>query len=274
MFVIRKVDVSAVDRLLGHGFKEVPVRNPYETKRYSGPCTVVVYQTGTVCIQGRDREARETLELLEKGVPLDPRMMKDGRIIVGSDECLKGDTFGGLVVAAVKADETTRKTLRELGVQDSKKIHDKTVLDLAPKIRAVLTSRNYVVLEVFPREYNRYRSQTILLNRLHSRAIGLLGKTSVRVVDKYPGCSVGGARRVVKAERSYVEVAAASILAREAGLLQLETLSERAGFQVPKGSTRVAWAVKRLLSEGLDPRDFVKLHFRNVQKVLESHTGE
>ena len=44
--------------------------------------------------------------------------------IIGTDESLKGDTFGGLVVAAVKADSGLRRKLVELGVADSKELSD------------------------------------------------------------------------------------------------------------------------------------------------------
>jgi ribonuclease HIII len=185
--------------------------------------------------------------------------------MIGSDEALKGDTFGGIVVAAVKANNKTAEKLQHLGVQDSKRITDKKILQLAPQIQAITDN---IVKNIYPEEYNKFNGNvTQLLNKLHKECYTAL-KPGKHIVDKYPGCTVGDIIET-KAEESYIEVAAASILARAAALEQLDNLSKHAGFVVPKGSTHVLLALKKLQKMKLDPNKFVKLHFKNVQKALE-----
>lgn len=187
---------------------------------------------------------------------------KETGIVIGSDESLKGDTFGGVVVAAVKADEEMRERLKEFGVTDSKKIVDKKILVMAEKIKKVAECE---IRSIFPEEYNK-KKITIWLNKLHKECCDYL-KPGKHVVDKYPGCNVGDVK-VEKAESKYVEVAAASILARAAALKQIDSLSEMAGFRLPKGSTHVKHALQELKARKLDFKKFVKVDFKNVKEFL------
>lgn len=187
-------------------------------------------------------------------------------LIIGSDESLKGDTFGGLVVAAVKADETSREQLVSLGVVDSKKLSDRQIIRLAEKIRELCP---YYVISLFPSDYNKRIKQsglTALLNALHRECYQQV-KPGKHVVDEYPNCSVGDII-TPKAESKYVEVAAASILARAAALQQMEELSRRAGFTIPFGSSHVQEGLEQLRKKGLPFEQFVKVDFKNVQKFL------
>ena len=68
----------------------------------------------------------------------------------------------------------------------------------------------------------------------------------------------------------YIEVAAASILARDAAVRQIERLSNEIGFTIPLGSTHVADALFQLKVSGKPPERFVKMHFKNVREALGS----
>ncbi|MFW5747136.1 MAG: hypothetical protein ACOCWQ_06330 [Nanoarchaeota archaeon] len=211
---------------------------------------------------------------------LDPRPAKKDptkTLYIGSDESLKGDSFGGLTVAGVLADENLRERLTAFGVCDSKRISNTNIPLIAQRVREVV--KYSAVYSIFPEEYNKF-SQTGLMNRYHNQVADDiirklkddLGDISdlriVHIVDKYPGATVGDVIET-KAESQYPEVAAASILAREVALEQFRVLSERAGFRLPLGSTHVQDALVRLKREGLPPAKFVKLHFKNVQRVLQ-----
>ncbi|MFC1801606.1 hypothetical protein ACFLZB_04025 [Nanoarchaeota archaeon] len=185
--------------------------------------------------------------------------------IIGSDESLKGDTFGGIVVAGVKADDQIREKLIKLGVKDSKHLTDKKIPLLAKKIKKLTSCE---VRNILPEQYNDFKEgQTALLNKLHQECYNYL-KPGKHIVDKYPGCIVGDIIKI-KADQNYVEVAAASILARAYALEQIETLSRRAGFKVPKGSTHVKLGLERLKRKDLNPKEFVKLNFKNVKNFFK-----
>lgn len=190
--------------------------------------------------------------------------LNENAIIIGSDEVLKGDTFGGIVVAAVKANAEQRESLKKLGVRDSKTLSDRQIQLMAPKIEKNFTC---IVKNIYPEEYNKFKGTvTDILNNLHKECYNYL-KPGKHIVDKFPGCVVGDIIET-QAESKYPEVAAASIIARAHALHQLYTLSKKAGFTIPKGSSHVQEGLKELKKRGLPPTDFVKLNFSNVKKIF------
>jgi ribonuclease HIII len=248
------------------------IKTAYEEMRLKkGEVTLVLYTSGKLLLQGKPEAVENVAKEIEKlGMGEKEKTEKfrqETGWIIGSDEALKGDTFGGIVVAAVKANDEVRLRLIELGVQDSKNLSDKEVLLMAEKIKKIVACK---IESLLPEEYNHHHHSqniTVLLDKLHQEAAQYLlpGK---HIVDKYPGCSVGDVREE-KAESKYVEVAAASVLARAAGLQQLDYLSGLAGFPLPKGSSHVKLALQELKERKLDFRKFVKMDFQNVHEFLK-----
>ncbi len=191
---------------------------------------------------------------------------QNNTIIIGSDESLKGDTFGGIVVAAVKTTSTKeQQRLISLGVKDSKQLKDTDIQNIAKVIKSEFECN---IISLLPHEYNsKSGNVTSLLNDLHKRAAKDL-KPGHHIVDEYPGCTVGDLHEQ-KAESKYIEVAAASILARSAALDQIHFLSSLAGFTIPKGSTHVKDALQKLKEKKLPPSQFVKLDFKNVKEIFK-----
>ena len=265
MPVFKNVKKEDLTPLLNKNFGIDSPKTVYEIARYKNKdATLVLYSSGKLVIQGK--EANKVTKFLENhGLEKikQPQFRKQEGWMIGSDESLKGDTFGGITVAAVRADDKIRKQLKELGVADSKKLKDTEILYLADQIKKVAPCE---ILSLLPEEYNREENQTKLLNKLHKRTAKDLG-SGTHVVDKYPGCKVGSIREE-KAESKYLEVAAASILARAAAVHQIEYLSSKAGFPIPKGSTHVKLALEELKQKNLPLKDYVKLHFKNVHPYL------
>ena len=268
MVVFEKVKKSQVETLVPEGFCKLEPKTVYESFRCSSNgVTLILYSSGKLLLQGKQENVEDVAKILRKkqiGKEIKPiTFRKETGWVIGSDESLKGDTFGGLVVAAVKADNKIRKKLLEMGVADSKKLKDLEILDMAKQLKTFVSCQ---VKSILPEEYNRAEGQTYLLNKLHQDTAKYLGN-GTHVVDKYPGCTVGDIQET-KAESKYLEVAAASILARAAALKQLDYLSREAGFTLPKGSTHVALALHELQHKKLPFRKFVKLHFNNVKEYL------
>lgn len=255
-------------------FKPLDIKTIHEQLRYSKgihkKVLLILYNSGKLLMQGNPEAIELTAEQLRGagiGKEVKPlHFRKEMGWVIGSDESLKGDTFGGLVVAAVKADENMREKLIALGVADSKVLNDKEIIQIAEKVKRLVQCE---IINLTPEEYNHKDNEgvTKLMNKLHRNSAKNL-KPGTHVVDKYPGCSVGDIMET-KAESKFVEVAAASVLARATALQQINYLSKKAGFAVPKGSTHVKWALEELKEKGLNPREFVKLHFKNVQEFLK-----
>ncbi len=266
-------DEEKIRKLLEGEFKEIPVTNLYESRRLKNEdVLIVIYTSGKAVVQGKKEYAEFIAEFIggkRKSSSADKK--ETTGTVIGSDESLKGDTFGGIVVASVKADDEKREKLKDIGVKDSKEITDTGIIELAEKIKKILGKDSYCIYEKNPEAYNQHIGNTTsLLNAMHTRAIKELEDADMIIIDQYPGARINlkNAKTETKAESKYLEVAAASILARERSLDQLKRLSEDAGFRLPKGSTHVKDALKTLKKKNLDFNKFTKLNFRNVKRFL------
>lgn len=227
---------------------------------------------------------------------------------IGTDEAGKGDYFGPLVVAAVYVDRDCREIFSDLGITDGKTLSNRRIRDLAELMRHQY-ERHIVVVERMPTEYNslytnlRRRGQNLnhLLASLHAEAIHTLATrigAKHALVDRFSKDDlitqqlhqrVNGELRlqhvtaraplgmeikqIPKAERD-IAVAAASIIARDAFLSGMETLSEKYEIQLPRGAYQVVEAGREFISlHGSDALgDVAKLHFSLTDAVRASET--
>lgn len=268
MAVFTDVYEEDIEKLLASGYTAHPIKTIYEVCRFKkDSVNLVFYKSGKLLIQGKDDVTDKIVKEIKKlkiGRYQEPiKFLKEEGWIIGSDESLKGDTFGGITVAAVKADDHIRKKLLEIGVADSKKLADSEIKVLAEKIKNIAPCK---IISMLPEEYNIHDGITDLLNALHKECAKEL-YPGVHIVDRYPGCLVGNIQ-TEKAESKYLEVAAASILARDAGLKQFVYLEEKLGFRPPMGSTHVTEGMLKLKEKNLPPEKFLKMHFANVAKIF------
>ncbi len=264
MVIFEHVSKEDVLKLKGWTWKE-PATAYEDVRLTKKGVTLVLYSSGKMLLQGKPEAVQTIAKTLHLGKLVMPEpFRKEAGWIIGSDESLKGDTFGGLVVAAVKANAEGRQKLEDLGVKDSKLLRDTEIVIMAKSIKRDLPCE---VRSILPEEYNQEGNVTRLLNALHQECRDYL-QPGKHVIDKYPGCAVGDLQ-LEKAESKYLEVAAASVLARAAALEQLDYLSRIAGFSIPKGSTHVALALHELKERKLEFRKFVKMEFGNVKEFLK-----
>ena len=249
-----------------------------------------LYQSGKLVVQGPDPEAflarwtdLEAAPLTKKAKsakPDDPELNL-APPVTGSDEAGKGDYFGPLVVAAVRADAETLQRLVELKVADSKTLTDKRALKLGAVLRDTV---EHSIRRVDPNEYNAlyptYPALNPFLADLHAEVIKPLAKAGENVlVDQFERrglvrAALQGAdiklTEVPRAER-HPAVAAASILARQEFLLGMQELSEDFGMALHKGagSPVDAVGVQLVTEQGEEAlRGAAKLHFKNTDKIL------
>lgn len=217
--------------------------------------------------------------------------MTNSKTWIGVDESGKGDYFGYLVVAGVVADERAEKTLRELGVKDSKRLSDNSARLLAVKIKK---SCQHNVVSISPEKYNQLYKKFGKkgLNKLlawgHARVIeNLLEKNSVDYVvsDKFGEerflrdalMQRGKKAKIIQRVRAEddIAVAAASILARAEFLKTLKRLSLEVGIVLPKGSTHIDGTIKELKDKYHDELEkllpmVAKTHFKITKRVLQN----
>jgi len=201
--------------------------------------------------------------------------------VTGSDEAGKGDYFGPLVVAAVRADEAMLPRLVEWGVADSKTLTDSRALKLGAMLRGEV---EHAIRRVDPTEYNElypsFPALNPMLADLHGEVIGQLARPGENVlVDQFERRGLVRERlapldvrltEVPRAER-HAAVAAASILARQEFLLGLAELSEAFGVDLRKGAGAPTddAGVRLVRDQGEQAlHGAAKLHFKNTQKIL------
>lgn len=222
---------------------------------------------------------------------------------IGTDEAGKGDYFGPLVAAAVYVDAECRETFSDLGITDGKRLSNRRIQNIAESMRCRY-AEHIVVVEKMPAEYNslyaalRRRGLNLnhLLASLHAAAIRTLAtrvNAKYALVDQFSKDNLvkrqlnqrsnnalslqrGTAftaseieiKQVTKAERD-IAVAAASIIARDAFLTGMDTLSETYKMPLPRGAYQVVEAGRAFVKlHGSDAlKNVAKLHFNLTEAV-------
>ena len=145
--------------------------------------------------------------------------------ILGIDEAGRGSVLGPLVIAGVLIPEKMEKVLERMGVKDSKK--------LAPHRRTILSRKlkkmfDYEIVVISAREIDEMRADGINLNEIEKNAmesILLKMKPEKAIVDAVDVkaerfqnnlCDDTGLNVIAehKADDKYIEVSAASIIAK------------------------------------------------------------
>lgn len=204
--------------------------------------------------------------------------------LIGVDESGKGDYFGPLVIGAVYADESAKRQLMKLGVADSKKLTDIQIAKLAEQIKQICPYEVIVVdNQTYNKLYDRIQNLNILLAKGHAKIIQTL---ALRTEAKLALSDQFGASHLIeealkpyaldlkieqrpKAE-SNVVVAAASIIAREAFVVEMANLSEKYGQTFPKGAgDGVVRAGKYFVQSfgGASLNEVAKLHFKTTEQL-------
>ena len=249
----------------------------------------VLYESGSLVIQGKDKN--EFIEFY-----IEPEILKnfsfsnkeayaDYNSRIGVDEAGKGDFFGPLCVASVYADKAGVKALLAMGVQDSKRLNDKKILELAKKIKDSLP---YSVIILMPVKYNelyaKFKNLNYLLAWCHASVIeNLVKKTGAKnaIIDQFAAKSlVSNAVERKNLEINLTQrhkgeedpvVAAASIMARASFVQSIDKLSAEAGIELPKGaSAQVKAAAKKLLDKLGEEQlsNYVKVHCKTYREII------
>ena len=199
-------------------------------------------------------------------------------IVIGCDEALKGDSFGGIVCAGFLCSKELEKEFS--GILESKRMTDNKIILTAERLIEQYPD-NFYVVNIDPVRYNeliRTQTMTEILNASYIEIMTQLMPKAMNnnlkiVVDEYPGAKAleEYANNIVvmpKAESYYIQVAIASVLARYFGLKQIEELSKKANIRIPLGSTHVSDALQSMKDNNFDLKEYAKMNFKNVRLFL------
>lgn len=205
---------------------------------------------------------------------------------IGTDESGKGDYIGPLVTAGVMVKKEQADFLACLNIKDSKKLTDKFMLEVAPKIKQNCV---FSVVTINPEKYNELYSKFGNLNKILAWAHA---KVIENILEKAPECQNAisdkfgdesliknalqkNCRKINLIQRTKAEsdiaVACASVLAREEFVKRTKTLSQNYGIDFAKGGGDVPTkqAAEFVRKFGRDKLKLIaKTHFKNTQSVL------
>lgn len=278
--VARAPQLRAALEAAGFAFRAVP--HAVFGARGEG-ITLTLYRTGRLVVQGKDVDLRLSDLMPAESVASAPES-RAADALIGTDESGKGDYFGPLVVAAVRASPDESAMLGRIGAADSKTLSDSAIRNLDEEIRSSLP---HAIVVLDPPEYNalhaKLKNLNLMLGWAHAQAIAEL--QSKAPCDRALTDQFGNPKyvqdqldsrgiQIALEQRPRAEevpaVAAASIVARAEFVRRLESLSTDAGMTLPKGaSDMVEDAARRLVrSRGKDYLGRVaKLHFKTTLRV-------
>lgn len=254
---------------------------------------ITIYKTHTLLVQGKNEyEAYEEIcEIL--GIKAEINKETPNQILdalqsnIGTDEVGTGDFFGGIVVAGAFVPKNQILEIKKLGVKDSKELNDNIIMELAP---ILMSSIPYKVLTLDNIKYNFlvYKNKLNMNNIKALMHNHIILQMKAKVVDydaiiidafttksnyfNYLKTEKKVATDVMleeKAENKFISVACASIIARYTFLKQMDAISAKLGFEIPKGASKsVDNAILKLYSEqGVSIfKDIAKLNFKNFDK--------
>ena len=206
---------------------------------------------------------------------------------IGSDEVGTGDFFGPIVVCASYVGKDDISFLEKLGVKDSKKMNDETILKIVPKI---IEKIPYEVKVLNNEEYNKLHSSNINMNKIkalmHNEVLfkmkNKINNYDYIIVDEFASPKnyfkylenesdvVKNIAFMTKAEDKNLAVACGSLISRYTFLKELDKLGEKYDMFLPKGASNLVdeFAAKFVKKYGFDELDKIaKMNFKNVEKI-------
>lgn len=297
------VDNKTIDKMIDFYQDDMQSKLPPGAVFSAKPlnCSVTAYKSGKVLFQGGNFEEEALLwERFSNAVPEKKSKAKPDQnnkpdfsslSLIGSDEVGTGDYFGPITVVAAFVSTDWKNELQQLGVKDSKGMKDEQICTVAKQL---IKKIPYSLLVLPNQKYNslqgRGMNQGKMKALLHNQAIlhlkKKLGTTAYDGIlidqfverDTYNRYIADQKEKVqekniyffTKAESLHLSVAAASIIARYAFVMEMDKLSEKAGFEIPKGAgPHVDQAAAKLIGlhgeEAL--QSFCKVHFANTEKA-------
>lgn len=281
---INKTEFKRIDSIY-KSFKQKDLKNQnllafYKTKDLA----ISIFKNGTLLLQG---EEAAILNFGKKTVskPSKKVLSKDIDGTVGMDEVGTGDYFGPVVTCACYVPNVCIDKVKELKVNDSKKLDDSFIRKIAKQLKKIVISETCVCQPVV---YNKIidkfdnsnivkaichnDSLTKLTNKLKSQHYQVILDQFVARNNYYKYLEQAELKPVyidiieMRAESKYLAVACASVIARDAFLTYMDKLSAKAGVKLPRGSVekdKIISAGKQIIKKG-KLADYAKLHFDSI----------
>jgi len=178
-------------------------------------------------------------------------------LILGIDDAGRGPIIGPMILAGCLLTKEQSKQLKKLGVKDSKDLTPKRREFLAEKIKEI--AETFETALSFPDEIDENLNNGTNLNSLEANKTAEIinkinkGFKKIKVIIDCPSISINKWKNFLKtkiqnlsnleivcehkADKNYVEVSAASILAKSLREKEMDILKEKYGTEIGSGYT-------------------------------------
>lgn len=210
---------------------------------------------------------------------------------IGSDEVGTGDVFGPICVCAAYVKKEDIKFLKELGVDDSKRLNDNDIRRIGEQL---IHHIEYSQVSLTNEKFNAVNEKGLNMNeikaKMHNQVLKNLRKkhpkVEMTVIDEF--CRedlyysyLFGEPEIVdkitfktKAETYFPCVAAASIIARFSFLQKMDKLNEKYKLEFPHGaSEKVDEFTRKFVKKfGVEElKKIAKTNFANVKAIIKEN---
>jgi len=235
---------------------------PYVVFQAQDEDTVItMYESGKIMFQGVSADIDSNMWREIDGQTKEPQEQKKEHLqkyhhcsSIGSDEVGTGDYFGPIVVTASFVKKEDISFLEKLGIRDSKKISDETILKIAPEIAKKIQYKSIILNN---KEYNEKHGNDHNMNKikaiLHNKVLYQLvhevkEEYDYIIVDEFAKETryydyikdstqiQRGITFMTKAEDKNLAVACSSIISRYLFLKEFDKLSDSLHIPLPKGA--------------------------------------
>lgn len=270
---------------------------PYVVFQAEDEDTVItMYTSGKVMFQGTSADVDATMWREMDGQSIVSTPKEDNNKYhycssIGSDEVGTGDYFGPIVVTASFVKKEDVEFLESLGIRDSKKINDETILKIAPQIAKRIKYKSIILNNS---EYNEKHQKDNNMNKIkaimHNRVLYQLVQ---EVQDPYDYIIVDefakearyydyikeaneiqrGITFMTKAEDKNLAVACSSIISRYLFIKEFDKLADSLHVPLPKGAGPQVDKIGEEIVEkyGQDKlKEVAKLNFANTSRILKT----
>ena len=209
---------------------------------------------------------------------------------IGSDEVGTGDLFGPVCVCAAYVRVKDIKRLKQLGVDDSKRLTDAQILKLG---KVLIQEFEYSQLSLNNEKYNQLVDKKMNMNemkaKMHNRVLLNLHKKHCDVTNilvdeflkeenyyKYVFFEdevVRGITFKTKGETYFPSVAVGSIIARYSFIQHMNLLSEKYGMKIPYGASQKVTEFAKEFVKKFGKAEFDKVckkNFANYKEAIEA----
>ena len=208
---------------------------------------------------------------------------------IGSDEVGTGDFFGPICVCAAFVGAKDIKRLKQLGIDDSKRLSDSQIRKLG---KILIKEFDYSQVSLNNEKYNKLIDKDMNMNemkvKLHNRVLFNMctkhKRTKTILMDEFLNEdnyykylsgekeSVYGIQFRTKGETYFPSVAVGSIIARYSFIQHMDLLSKKYGVEIPYGaSKKVTEFAKEFLEKfGIEELNkVVKKNFANYKELTK-----